>query len=53
MLTDFLSHQAGKLVVDGMSWTSGDDSSFDGLTDESHITDDIKQLMASTFVVPL
>ena len=42
VLADLFAHQTGKLVVDGMSWTGGDDTALDGFADEGHITDDVE-----------
>ena len=53
VLANLLTHQAGELIVDRMSWTCGDDSSLDGLADERHITDDVEQLVACALIVPL
>ena len=52
VLANLLAHLTGKLVVDGMAWTSGDDTSLDGFADESHIADDVKQFVACTFILP-
>ena len=53
VLADLLAHLAGKLVVDGVTRARGDDTTFDGFSDEGHITNDVKQLMARTLIIPL
>ena len=52
MLTNFLTHQTSKLVVDGMARTSCHDTTLDRFTDKCHIANDIKELMTSTLVFP-
>ena len=52
MFTNFLAHQTSKLVVDGMTRTSSHDTTLDRFADKCHITNDIKELMAGTFVFP-
>ena len=52
MLPDLLAHQPCKLIVDGVSWTCGYDASLDGFANQSHVADDIEQLMPGTFIVP-
>ena len=53
MLTDFLSHETCKLVVNRVTRTRGNDPSLDGFADQRHISDNIKQLMTGTLIVPL
>ena len=53
VLTDLLAHQTGKLIVDRVAGACGDDTTFDRLADERHVTDDVEQLMARALVVPL
>ena len=53
MFAYLFAHEAGKLVVDRVAGTCGDDAAFDRFADESHVTDDVKQLMARALVVPL
>ena len=53
MFADFLAHQSRKLVIDGMSWSGSDNATLDRFANECHITDDIEQFMACTFVFPL
>lgn len=52
MLADLLAHEAGKLVVDGVPWPCGDDASLDGLSDQGHVADDVKELVPGALVVP-
>ena len=52
MFADLLTHQAGKLIVYSVSRTCCNDATLDWFTNESHITDDIKELMACALVVP-
>ena len=52
MLTDFLAHQSGKLVVHRMSWTCSNNPSLNRTADKGHIADDIKQFVTGTFIVP-
>ena len=35
-----------------MAGTCGDDATFDGFADKSHVADDVEQLVACTFVLP-
>ena len=49
---DFLTHLAGKLIVDGMSRTRGDDTALDGLADQSQVADYVQQFVAGAFVGP-
>ena len=53
MLANLLTHQAGKLIVDGMTRTGSDDATLDRLTDKSHIADNVEKLMTCAFVLPL
>ena len=53
VLTNLLTHQTGELIVDGMTRTSGYDAALDGFADESHIADDVEQLVACALIVPL
>ena len=52
MCANFAAHLAGKLVVDGVSRTSGNDASLDGATDKRHVTDDVKKFVAGRLVAP-
>ena len=52
MLSDFLAHQTRELVVDGVAGACGNDASLDGLADQGHVTNDVKEFMARAFVVP-
>ena len=35
-----------------MAWTGSYDTSLDGFADQCHVTDDVEELVARTFVVP-
>lgn len=50
--TDFLTHLAGKLVVDGMPRTCGNDTSLDRLANQSQVADNVQQFVAGAFVGP-
>ena len=52
MFAYFFSHQASKLVVDGVSRTCGYDTTFDGFADKRHVSDNVEKLMACAFVLP-
>ena len=52
VFANFLSQLTGKLVVDGMTGTCGNDTALDGFTDECHIANDVEQFVACTFVLP-
>ena len=52
MLTYLSAHLTGKLVVDGVARTRGNDASLDGLSDKSHVTDDVEQFVARTLILP-
>ena len=52
VLADILTHQTGKLVVDGVTRTGGDNPSLDGFADESHVANDVKQFVACTLILP-
>ena len=52
MQADFLTHLAGKLIVDGMSRTRGDDTPLDGLADQGQVADYVQQFVAGAFVGP-
>ena len=41
MLPNLFPHEAGKLVVDSMSWASSNDTSFNRFTYQSHVADDV------------
>lgn len=49
---DFFAYLAGKLVVDGVPRTGGDDASLDGFAYQCQVADDIQQFVAGRFVVP-
>ena len=52
VLAYLLAHHTGKLVVDGVTRTGGDDASLEGLSDEGHVADDVEQLVAGGLVFP-
>ena len=52
VFTNLLAHESGKLVVYGMSWTSGNDASLDGLAYKCHVTDDVQKFVTGTLILP-
>ncbi len=52
MQANFFAHLTCEFIIDGVSGTRSNDSSFNGFTDQSKIADDIQQFMAGTFVGP-
>ena len=52
MLADFFSQLAGKLVVDRMSRTGCDDTSFDWFSCQCQVTNDIQQFVTCRFIGP-
>ena len=52
MFTNLLAHESGKLVVNSMSWASGNDASLDRFPYECHVSDDVQKFVTSTFVLP-
>ena len=52
VFTNLLAHESGKLVVNGMSWTGGNDASLDRLPYKCHVTDDVQKFVTSTLVLP-
>ena len=45
MKFDFFAYLAGKLVVDGVPRTGGDDASLDGFAYQCQVADDIQQFV--------
>ena len=52
VLADFTAHLTCKLIVDGMSRTSGDDTALDGFADKSHVANDVEELVACALILP-
>ena len=52
VLAYLLAHHTGKLVVDGVTRTGGNDTALDGFANECHIADDVEQFVASAFILP-
>ena len=52
VLANLLAHLAGKLVVDGVARTCGNDATLDGFADEGHIADNVEQFVTCAFVLP-
>ena len=52
MQANLFAHLAGKLVVDGVAGSGGDDASLDGFADQGQVAHNVEQLVAGTFVGP-
>ena len=52
MFTYLFAHLTSELVIDGVTRTRSDDASLDGFANQRHVTDDVKQLMACTLILP-
>ena len=52
VLANLFAQQTGKLVIDGVTRTGSYDAALNGTADEGHVTDDVEQLVACTFVLP-
>ena len=50
--TNFFTHLAGELIVDGMPRTSSYDTAFNRFADKSKITNNIQKFVTGTFISP-
>ena len=52
MLANLLAHHAREHIINSVSWSGGDDAPLDGLADESHVANDVEQLVTGWLIVP-
>ena len=53
MLANLLTDLSCELIINGMTWTSGNDATLDRLANEGHVANDVKQFVTGALVLPL
>ena len=53
MLTNLLADFARELIINSVTGTGGNDTALDWLANQSHVANDVKQLVTGSLVLPL